>query len=120
MKKRDLTKGNVTAVMLLFAVPMILGNIMQQCYNLADTWIVGRFVGAEALAAVGSAYTLMTLYAYDVFKFDPDRHVYGERSAFFNLLWPKSVKKTKRIYCFIVCAYFFSDSDFDDCFICVP
>ena len=46
--------------MLLFAVPMILGNIMQQCYNLADTWIVGRFVGAEALAAVGSAYTLMT------------------------------------------------------------
>ena len=60
MKKRNLTKGNVTAVMLLFAVPMILGNIMQQCYNLADTWIVGRFVGAEALAAVGSAYTLMT------------------------------------------------------------
>ncbi len=46
--------------MLLFAVPMILGNIMQQCYNLADTWIVGRFVGAEALAAVGGAYTLMT------------------------------------------------------------
>ena len=65
--------------MLLFAVPMILGNIMQQCYNLADTWIVGRFVGAEALAAVGSAYTLMTF-----FKFDPDRHVYGERSAFFQ------------------------------------
>ena len=68
MKKRDLTKGNVTAVMLLFAVPMILGNIMQQCYNLADTWIVGRFVGAEALAAVGSAYTLMLqvvlLYKY--------------------------------------------------------
>lgn len=60
MKKRNLTKGNVTAVMLLFAVPMILGNIMQQCYNLADTWIVGRFVGAEALAAVESAYTLMT------------------------------------------------------------
>lgn len=60
MKKRDLTKGNVTAVMLLFAVPMILGNVMQQCYNLADTWIVGKFVGADALAAVGSAYTLMT------------------------------------------------------------
>ena len=60
MKKRDLTKGNVTTVMLLFAVPMILGNVMQQCYNLADTWIVGKFVGADALAAVGSAYTLMT------------------------------------------------------------
>lgn len=46
--------------MLLFAVPMILGNVLQQCYNLADTWIVGRFVGSGALAAVGSAYTLMT------------------------------------------------------------
>ena len=58
--KRDLTKGNVTVTMLLFAVPMILGNILQQCYNLADTWIVGWFVGSDALAAVGSAYTLMT------------------------------------------------------------
>ena len=58
--KRDLTKGNVTGTMLMFAAPMILGNILHQCYNLADTWIVGRFVGAGALAAVGSAYTLMT------------------------------------------------------------
>lgn len=58
--KRDLTRGNVTSTMLLFAVPMILGNVLQQCYNLADTWIVGKFVGSGALAAVGSAYTLMT------------------------------------------------------------
>ena len=46
--------------MLLFAYPMILGNLLQQCYNIADTLIVGRFLGADALAAVGSAYTLMT------------------------------------------------------------
>ena len=111
MKKRDLTKGNVTAVMLLFAVPMILGNIMQQCYNLADTWIVGRFVGAEALAAVGSAYTLMTFLNSILIGM-----CMGSGALFSNLLWPKSVKKLKRIYCFIVCAYFFSDSDFDDCF----
>ena len=58
--KRDLTTGGVTSTMLLFAVPMILGNVLQQCYNLADTWIVGKFVGSGALAAVGSAYTLMT------------------------------------------------------------
>ena len=58
--KYDLTKGNVTTTMLRFAVPMILGNVLQQCYNLADTWIVGRYVGSGALAAVGSAYTLMT------------------------------------------------------------
>lgn len=58
--QRDLTQGSVTSTMLLFAVPMILGNVLQQCYNLADTWIVGKFVGSGALAAVGSAYTLMT------------------------------------------------------------
>ena len=46
--------------MLLFAGPMILGNLLQQCYNIADTLIVGRVLGAGALAAVGSAYTLMT------------------------------------------------------------
>lgn len=58
--KRDLTQGNVTKTMLLFAGPMILGNLLQQCYNIADTLIVGRFLGPNALAAVGSAYTLMT------------------------------------------------------------
>ncbi len=58
--KRDLTQGNVMGTMLLFAGPMILGNLLQQLYNVADTLIVGRFLGADALAAVGSAYTLMT------------------------------------------------------------
>lgn len=60
MIKGDLTKGPVMKTMLLFAVPMILGNLLQQCYNVADTLIVGRFLGAGALAAVGSSFTLMT------------------------------------------------------------
>ena len=42
-----------------FAVPMILGNLLQQFYNIADTLIVGQFLGANAWAAVGSAYSLM-------------------------------------------------------------
>ena len=46
--------------MLLFAVPMSLGNLLQQCYNIADTLIVGQFLGKDALAAVGSSFTLMT------------------------------------------------------------
>lgn len=46
--------------MLRFAIPMILGDLLQQCYNIADTLIVGRFLGADALAAVGSAFSLMT------------------------------------------------------------
>lgn len=57
---RDLTKGNVTGSLLMFAGPMIMGNLLQQCYNIVDTWVVGRYVGADALAAVGSSYTLMT------------------------------------------------------------
>ena len=57
---QDLTKGPIIKSMLLFAVPMILGNLLQQCYNIADTFIVGRFLGSNALAAVGSSFTLMT------------------------------------------------------------
>ncbi len=57
---QDLTRGPVIRSMLLFAIPMILGDLLQQCYNVADTLIVGRFVGTGALAAVGSSYSLMT------------------------------------------------------------
>ena len=56
----DLTKGPVVKSMLMFAIPMILGDLLQQCYNIADTLIVGQFLGRDALAAVGSAFTLMT------------------------------------------------------------
>lgn len=55
----NLLEGNVTKSMLLFSVPMIIGNLLQQLYNIADTLIVGRFLGADALAAVGSSFTLM-------------------------------------------------------------
>ena len=57
---RDLTVGSITGTMLRFALPMILGNLLQQFYNIADTLIVGRYLGANALAAVGAAYALMT------------------------------------------------------------
>ena len=57
---RDLTKGPAVRSMLLFAIPMILGDLLQQCYNIADTLIVGQFLGRDALAAVGSSFTLMT------------------------------------------------------------
>ena len=58
--KRDLTQGSIPRGLLGFALPLILGNLLQQLYNLADTWVVGRFLGEGALAAVGSSYTLMT------------------------------------------------------------
>lgn len=55
----NLTEGSITGKLLKFAFPLMIGNLLQQCYNIADTLIVGRFLGADALAAVGSAYTLM-------------------------------------------------------------
>ncbi len=60
LAKRDLTQGSIPRGLLAFALPLILGNLLQQLYNLADTWVVGRFLGDHALAAVGSSYTLMT------------------------------------------------------------
>ncbi len=58
--QRDLTKGGIVAPILSFAMPLIAGNMLQTLYNAADSVIVGRFVGPDALAAVGSAYSLMT------------------------------------------------------------
>ena len=54
MKKQtiDLTEGKISAKLWAFAVPLMLGNILQQLYNLADTWVVGKYVGDNALAAV--------------------------------------------------------------------
>ena len=56
----SLTEGPIGKQLLSFTIPLILGNLLQQLYNLADTWVVGRFIGEGALAAVGSSYTLMT------------------------------------------------------------
>ena len=57
---RSLTQGPVMKTMLLFALPLVLGDLLQQCYNIADTLVVSRAIGPDALAAVGSAFTLMT------------------------------------------------------------
>lgn len=59
LRKGDLTQGGITGTLLRFTLPMMVGSFLQQCYNIADTLIVGQCIGAGALAAVGSAYTLM-------------------------------------------------------------
>lgn len=56
----DLTDGRITLRLIKFALPLMIGNVLQQFYNLADTLIIGRVLGTDALAAVGSSYTLMT------------------------------------------------------------
>ena len=50
----DMTTGNITRHIILFALPLLAGNIFQQLYNMVDTWVVGRFVSNEAYAAVGT------------------------------------------------------------------
>lgn len=60
MAQINLSEGPITKNLLLFSLPMICGNMLQQLYNVVDTLIVGKYLGTGALAAVGSSYTLMT------------------------------------------------------------
>lgn len=58
---KDMTTGSPLRIILLFSIPVLLGNLFQQFYNMVDTIIVGRYLGEEALAAVGSTGCLMFL-----------------------------------------------------------
>ncbi|MFR9190921.1 MAG: MATE family efflux transporter [Anaerotruncus massiliensis (ex Togo et al. 2019)] len=53
---RDMTAGSPSKILVTFALPMILGNVFQQLYNIVDSVVVGNFVGSDALAAVGASY----------------------------------------------------------------
>ena len=61
-KKLDLIQDRPGSALLRFAVPMIIGNMFQQFYNMADSVIVGKFVGEDALAAVGASYSFTTVF----------------------------------------------------------
>ena len=52
---QDMTKGNALKLILLFSLPILIGNVFQQLYQLADIFIVGRLLGENALAAVGAS-----------------------------------------------------------------
>ena len=60
---KDMTKGNPGKTLFFFAVPMVLGNLFQQLYNIIDSIIVGNYVGADALAAVGASSSITFLFA---------------------------------------------------------
>ncbi|MDE7190915.1 MAG: MATE family efflux transporter [Clostridia bacterium] len=60
-KTVDLTEGSILKKLILFSLPVMIGNLLQQFYNIVDTIVVGKYLGKEALAAVGSAYTIMIL-----------------------------------------------------------
>lgn len=58
---QDMTKGSVARQIIIFAIPLFIGNIFQQLYNMVDAVVVGRFVGKNALAAVGTSFPAMFL-----------------------------------------------------------
>ena len=60
--KQNMLTGNPGKTLFFFALPMILGNLFQQFYNMADSMIVGQYVGEDALAAVGASYSLTTVF----------------------------------------------------------
>lgn len=62
MKKQDLTTGSLWKQILLFSVPLMISNVLQVLFNMADIAVVGRFAGSEALGAVGSTATLVALF----------------------------------------------------------
>ena len=64
---KDLTQGRIMPMLIKFTIPLILGNIFQLTYNAVDSIIVGRFVGKEALAAVGICFSLTDYVWVQVF-----------------------------------------------------
>lgn len=58
--EKDMTKGNPMKTIVVFFIPMFIGNLFQQVYNVVDSIVVGRFVGNEAFAAVGSCFLIMS------------------------------------------------------------
>ena len=59
---RNMTEGGCTKNLLLFAAPMLVGSVLQEFYNLVDSWVVGNYVGDSALAAVGVAFPVVFLF----------------------------------------------------------
>ena len=59
---KDLTTGKITPQLVKFTIPLVLGNLFQLTYNAVDSIIVVRFVGKEALAAVGICNPILTLF----------------------------------------------------------
>lgn len=75
----DMTEGSAVKLLIIFAIPMMIGNIFQQLYNVADSIVVGKLIGADALAAIGATGSI-------TFLFFALCHVCGMMAAFFMLV----------------------------------
>ena len=93
-KRKDvnMTQGNIVRLLIMFALPLLLGNLFQQLYNMVDTWVVGRFVGDDAFSAVGTVGPVLNLYIFAFQGFSNGAGVVV--SQFFGAGNNEKVKKT--------------------------
>ena len=104
---RDMTEGSIVRQILLFSLPLMLGNIFQMLYNTVDTLVVGNYVGTEALAAVGSKAPIvnMAVFFFNGFSVGAGvviSHAFGER----NMKSLHAAIETTMTATFILCAVF--------------
>ena len=93
---KDMTSGNPTKLLLLFALPLILGNLGQQLYMIVDAIIVGQGVGVKALAAVGA-----TDWTYWLVLWTVQALTQGIRCLYCQTFWRKGSRKTEKVHCHV-------------------
>lgn len=89
---KDLTVGKESKLILQFATPMLLGNLFQQLYNVVDTWVIGRFIDKQALAAVGASFPIIFILISMVIGFASGATIII--SQYFGAKKLESVKRT--------------------------
>ena len=62
---KNMTQGNVTKLIMAFAIPVLLGNVFQQFYTMADTMMVGQILGVNSLAAIGASAFAFPIWLLD-------------------------------------------------------
>ena len=67
---KDMTEGNVLGLILRFALPLLVGNLLQQTYNMIDAAIVGRFLGTQALAGVGATSSVQRFRCQSIWAYE--------------------------------------------------
>ena len=104
--KQDLTVGNINKKLWAFAIPLMLGNVMQQFYNLVDTWVVGKYIGDNARTLSrqnGAGGGRLFVFADDIFNIGDFGIVSWQQCLFFNNIRRKKYKTTEKRNVYFVC-----------------
>ena len=88
---RDMTKGGILRQLILFSLPLMLGNVFQMLYNTVDSVIVGNFVSKQALAAIGSTTMIVNMAVFFFNGFSVGAAVTSERGR-----WRSSIAPLRR------------------------